>query len=298
MEYGIQRRGIYLRPTLEPDLRWLFDLFEIEEIWSMFGFHSGGRNEMLRAWRQGDLVTGILVTTEPHQRIGFVIMFPPDDTRNYWEFSYAIPEIEHRDAYAALNSTDAMAHYMFEHLNVDYMGWRVRSDNRAANAVVRRLGYRPLEEKRLDGKDYVFYLLDRPGWEKRRAKLDAGEAKYPSGLGGAFLTLAEPPYEPTGLPKELSAATEKERIRKAKTKKAAVKKKTKKAAAKKASARKAKTKKAAVKKKTKKASAKKASARKAKTKKAAVKKKTKKASAKKASARKAKPQKARTKKKP
>ncbi|MEE2901779.1 MAG: GNAT family N-acetyltransferase, partial [Myxococcota bacterium] len=240
MEYGIQRRGIYLRPTRYNDLTWLFELFTREEIWSMFGFRSESRAEMMRCWRQGDLVTGILVTIRPHKRIGFVIMFPPDESRDYWEFSYAIPEVEDRDAFAALNSTDAMAHYMFEHLQVEAMGWRVRTDNRKAHAVVRRLGYKPGETKIVGTKEYTFYRLDQPGWAKRRAKLDAGEAKYPSGIGGTFLTLSSPPFEPSEVQTKTVKKTAKKKTAKKKTakKKTAKKKTAKKKTAKKKTAKK------------------------------------------------------------
>lgn len=217
MEYGIQRRGILLRPPHHNDVDWLFHLFDLEEIWSMFGFSRSGRMDMLRAFRQGDLVTGILFTVTPFKRIGFVIMFPPDSDRDYWEFSYAIPDVADRDAFAAFNSTDAMAHYMFEHLGVDKMGWRVRVDNRAARAVIQRLGYTADEERVIEGKAYVFYTLDRPGWKRRRAKLDRGEETHPSGLGATFVTRADPPFGPV----DSSASTV------AKKKKAPAKKKNK-----------------------------------------------------------------------
>ncbi len=200
MEYGIQRRGIYLVPPDDDDLGWMLAQFEDEEVWRNFGFEGSGRLAMLRAFRRGETVTGILRRTHDRARIGFVVMFPPDEHRDYWEFSYAIPEVADRDAFSALSSTDAMAHYMFEHLGVEAMGWRVRADNRAAHAVVRRLGYQPFEDRVLGGHAYTFYRLSRAGWAKRRAKLDAGEAQHPSGLGATFLTLAEPPFEPTPLP--------------------------------------------------------------------------------------------------
>lgn len=200
MEYGIQRRGIYLVPPDDDDLGWMLARFEDEEVWRNFGFEGSGRLAMLRAFRRGETVTGILRRVHDRARIGFVVMFPPDEHRDYWEFSYAIPEVADRDAFSALSSTDAMAHYMFEHLGVEAMGWRVRADNRAAHAVVRRLGYQPFEDRVLGGHAYTFYRLSRAGWERRRAKLDAGEAQHPSGLGATFLTLAEPPFEPTPLP--------------------------------------------------------------------------------------------------
>jgi len=76
------------------------------------------------------------------------------------------------------------------------MGWRTRADNRSADAVVRRLGYKPLEQKVVDGHNYTFYRLDPEGWAARKRKLEEGEKKYPSGLGEVFITLPTPPYTP------------------------------------------------------------------------------------------------------
>ena len=128
--------------------------------------------------------------------MGFVVMFPPAQDFDFWEFGYAIPDVRDRDAFSALNATDAMAHYMFEHLRVEAMGWRTRADNTKADAVVRRLGYVPFGDWTVDGHHYTFYRLDQAGWAKRRAKLDKGEASHPSGLGDTFITLGERPFEP------------------------------------------------------------------------------------------------------
>ncbi len=196
MEYGIQRRSIYLIPPDDDALTWLLDQFEVEEVWQMFGFSGPGRMRVLRAFRNGELVTGMIHRASDQQRIGFVVMFAPTDVFDFWEFGYAIPDVRDRDAFSALNATDAMAHYMFEHLRVDAMGWRTRADNRAADAVVRRLGYKAYDSWEVDGHMYTFYRLDPEGWAKRRARLDRGETKKPSGIGGTFLTLKGPPFEP------------------------------------------------------------------------------------------------------
>lgn len=196
MEYGIQRRGIYLCPPSEADVTWFLEQFDIPEIWEMFGLDTPGRFKILRLYRSGDLVVGILHTVSPRKRIGFVVMFPPDKGRDYWEFGYAIPDPNDRDGFSAMYSTDAMAHYMFDHLGVEAMGWRTRSDNRAADAIIRRLGYQPQEERILEGHQYTFYRLDREGWARRKAKLDRGEAERPYGIGATFVTLPEYPWEP------------------------------------------------------------------------------------------------------
>ncbi|MCK6549320.1 GNAT family N-acetyltransferase [Myxococcota bacterium] len=195
MEYGIQRRSIYLLPPTPEDVGWFLKQFDDPEVYEMFGFGQPSRVKLMRAYRGGDLVVGILHKVEGRKRIGFVIMFPPAGQFDFWEFGYDIPDPKDRDAFCAFNATDAMAHYMFEHLRVTAMGWRTREDNRAADAVVRRLGYKPYETSFQDGHNYTFYRLDQAGWAQRRAKLDRGEASHPSGIGATFVTLM-PPYEP------------------------------------------------------------------------------------------------------
>ena len=202
MEYGIQRRTIYLTPPADEDLTWVFNLFDEDFVWQMFGLPGPGKLRIMRAYRTGDLVLGILRRVADRRRTGFVVMFPPSGDFDFWEFGYAIPDPKDRDAFSALSATDAMAHYMFEHLNVEAMGWRTRAGNRAADAVVRRLGYKPFGTWEVDGDEYTFYRLDREGWAKRRRKLDAGERQCASGLGDTFLTLREPPFEPQPLPAE------------------------------------------------------------------------------------------------
>lgn len=196
VEYGIQRRTVYLIPPEGDDLLWMFEQFDQPEIWQMFGFPGPSKLKIMRAYRVGHGVFGIIYRAADRKRIGFVVMFPPTQDFDFWELGYAIPDPADRDAYCAFHSTDAMAHYMFEHLRVEAMGWRTRADNRAADAVVRRLGYKSFGAWEVDGHRYTFYRLDQAGWKKRRKKLDAGEEKHPSGLGETFVTLLEPPFEP------------------------------------------------------------------------------------------------------
>jgi RimJ/RimL family protein N-acetyltransferase len=196
MEYGIQRRRVYLVLADADDLTYVMAEFDRAEVWEMFGFSGPSGLKILRARRAGNLVLGMLKRVSDRKRIGFVIMFPPTADFDFWEFGYAIREPEDRDAFSALCATDAMAHYMFDHLRVEAMGWRTRADNRAADAVVRRLGYQPFGSWTVDGHHYTFYRLDREGWSKRVAKLEAGEKAHPSGLGEVFMTLADPPYDP------------------------------------------------------------------------------------------------------
>jgi RimJ/RimL family protein N-acetyltransferase len=196
MDYGIQRRSIYLVPVEDHELLWLFHEFDRDEVWQMFGLPGPGRLRVMRAYRTGDLVVGIIRRVADRKRIGFVVLFPPNGDFDFWELGYAISDPRDRDAFSALNATDAAAHYMFDHCRVEALGWRTRADNRAADAVVRRLGYQPFGRWAVDGHDYTFYRLDQAGWARRRAKLEAGEQRAPSGLGEVFVTLLERPFTP------------------------------------------------------------------------------------------------------
>lgn len=206
MEYGIQRRSIYLVPPADSDLSWLFAQFDEPEVFEMFGFMKPSHARVMRAYRTGNLVVGILHRVTTRARIGFVVLFPPAGELDFWEFGYAIPNTKDRDGFGALNATDAMATYAFDHLRVEKVGWRTREDNRAADAVVRRLGYRPRETRLIDGHSYTFYVLDTEGWQLRRQKLERWEAENPSGIGSAFVTLM-PPYTPTLPQSEVDATS-------------------------------------------------------------------------------------------
>lgn len=192
MEYGIQRRSICLLPVREHDIGWLLAALNDPEIWEMFGFERGSRARVMRQFRVGELVVGIIHLAANRKRIGFVILFPAVPPNDWWEFGYAITERSERNAFNALNTTDAMAHYLFDHLRQPKVGFRTRTDNRAADAVVRRLGYTPGHTASVDGHEYIFYTVDAEGWARRRAKLERGEALHPSGAGDTFVTLMTP----------------------------------------------------------------------------------------------------------
>lgn len=196
MEFGVQRRSICLTPARSEELAWVFRLFDHPEVWRRFGFSGPGRLRIMRAFRLKQLILGVIRRVADEKAIGCVVMFPPTADFDFWEFGYVIPDPADRDAFSALNTTDAMAHYVFDHVGIEAAGWRTQEGNRAADAVVRRLGYKPFGAWEVDGHRYTFYRLDRPTWEARRRRLEAGEAKHPSGIGAAFATLREPPYAP------------------------------------------------------------------------------------------------------
>ena len=81
-------------------------------------------------------------------------------------------------------------------MRLPLLGGRTREDNRAADAVVRRLGYQRTDTRFVDGHHYGFYQMDRALWARRRERLERGELEHPSGAGGAFAVLREPPFHP------------------------------------------------------------------------------------------------------
>lgn len=177
----------------------MFDLFDSNrEVWEMFGFEGPARSIIETRRNEGNTTIGIVYRTESRRRIGFAIVFPPTFLMEAWEFGFYV-EAGERDAFAAIHTADAMSHYMFDHLGCEPGGFRVRTDNRASSAVVRRLGYRKYASWDVNGHDYDFYLLSRQRWEERKAKLEEGERQHPSGTEEAFLALDGPPYEPVRL---------------------------------------------------------------------------------------------------
>lgn len=192
--YGIQRRTVYLVPPTTADLSWMFAHFHHPEISEMFGYEQLGAPSMLIRYRAGTLVVAIIKAVATRKRIGFLVMYPPATDNFFWEFGYAIPDPADRNAFHALNTHDAVGHYMFEHLNVPLCGSRSREDNHAANAVIKRLGYTPVETRELDGHKYAFFAIDQEGWKKRREKLARGEERENTGRP-LFHTLPAP-YDP------------------------------------------------------------------------------------------------------
>jgi RimJ/RimL family protein N-acetyltransferase len=198
VEYGIQRRSIYLVPPTPEDLEWMFERFDDEEVWTTFGFKEPGRAYMRAKHAEGGLVVGIIRRSMDEARIGFVVVFPPSPPFFTWELGFAIPDRRHRDAYGAIHAADAMTHYMFDHLRIESGMWRIRDDNRASHALMQRLGYRPYGLWDVNGAFFSFFKIDRELWAKRLEQLDRGEDAHPSGLGDTFITLAgPPPFKPT-----------------------------------------------------------------------------------------------------
>jgi RimJ/RimL family protein N-acetyltransferase len=205
VEYGIQRRTIYLIPPSEEDLAWMFDHFDAEDVWQMFGFLEPAKAEMIARYEKGNVVVGIIRRVDTKKRIGFSICFPPIAFLSQWEFGIVIPDPLERDAFSAIYASDAMTHYMFDHLRITDGMWRIRADNAQSNALARRMGYKPFGVWKVGEHRFNFFRMTTDIWTARREKLERGEEKSPSGLGAAFLTLCDPPFDPEPLPTSSSA---------------------------------------------------------------------------------------------
>jgi hypothetical protein len=187
MRFGVQRRSIYVVPPGEGDVAWIAGQFDDPQIYLSLGLTSPSGQEITRRFAANDHVFGVIREASTRTRIGFVVMFPPSAWFDAWSFCYAIPNPECRNAFNALHTTDAMAYYMFDHLQVDAVGWETSEDNRPADAVVRRLGYACAETRTISGRSFKLYLIDGSDWAKRKAR-----------AGGTFAKL-EAPFVPVSL---------------------------------------------------------------------------------------------------
>jgi RimJ/RimL family protein N-acetyltransferase len=171
MKIGIQRRSLCLTPIAWDEREWLYEALDDPEIFGWFGFSSPAGDSIRRRHENGNLVVGIMRRTGAFAPIGFVMLFPPTDEFCRWELSYVVTERSRRNAFFAIHASDAIFHYMFDHLNADEVGWRTRADNRPALAILRRLGYATTQGPQSDGHTYVFSRLDREAWAQRLERL-------------------------------------------------------------------------------------------------------------------------------
>lgn len=203
MEYGIQRRNIYLTPPRDDDEDYLLDAFDEEEVWSMFGHEGPARGHMQSVLAQERVVRGIIRQVGDQRRIGFSLLFAPPDMLGLeqrfgsWEYGVVIRDPKDRDGFRAIAASDAMTHYCVDHLGLVDWWWRIREDNRPSRAIARRMGYRSMGIWPAGPYTFAFYRMTQAIWERRRARLDRAEAKNPSPGGASFLTLTEPPFDPT-----------------------------------------------------------------------------------------------------
>lgn len=170
MEYCIRCGSLELGPPTAEDWPWLLHQLERPEIWSMFG-HSGPSGPMvLRRHREGSVVLGIARQGQPAKRVGFALVFAPDTWNEAWDFCLAIPAIEDRGTGAAIDMSDAIGHYMFDHLRIEQAVLRIRRDNHASSGLARKLGFRKSSGwRREDGGWVDLYTITLGQWAARRA---------------------------------------------------------------------------------------------------------------------------------
>lgn len=172
------------------DRAWVFHQFDAPEIAANFGGEGGLAAAARQAYRDGRVILGIMRRALDGKRVGFAVMLAPTPELPLWEIAAAIPDKRFRDGYTMIHTLDIMTYYCFEHLKFPLLGARVRDDNVASDAVVRRLGYEKHSTEMADGHPYDFYELTPERWQARRAKLERGEMSHPSGLGAVFVEIS------------------------------------------------------------------------------------------------------------
>lgn len=202
MEYGIQRRSVCLIPPDEDGFEWIFEALDRPDIYENLGLIAPAGAEVRRRHAEGDHVFALICRADGLRRVGFAVVFPPTEAFDAWSFAYAIPDPRDRDGYTALHATDAMAHYLFEHLRVPVVGFDIRADRNASDAIIRRIGYTAYTSREVLGQTFRLYRVDRATWDRRKAKLERGERDHPSGVGAVFVKLRAPwaPVVPHGPP--------------------------------------------------------------------------------------------------
>lgn len=175
MKVGLRNRRIFVTPIAWDERPWLYAQFDDPAFYPLYGYAAPRGAQIRDQHDAGNLVVGVIRTAD--ERIGYVVLFPPTDQLDAWEFCYAIPNPKHRNAFWAIAASDAALCYMFDHLKVEAVAWRTRKDNRAALAIIRRIGYATDSEGEVDGQTYLFTRLDRSGWDRRKARLRQGDLR-------------------------------------------------------------------------------------------------------------------------
>ena len=195
MDFAVQRRHILLAPPDEAEATWICEQADREDIWQAFGYDEPGGDRLRQAIASGNVICG-LIRRDDGRRVGFSCLYPPTDELLFWEYIYAIPAARDRDAFSAIYANDAMCFYAFDWLMVDSIGWRLYPDNRAARAIVERMGFAPLDGPAGEALGCELYALGREQWSARQTKIETRESTHPSGLGSAFVRVVGPPYKP------------------------------------------------------------------------------------------------------
>lgn len=167
----VRRGSIALFPVQAQDLGWVLAQFAIPEIWLNFGGDEPSAHHALSSYLLTRVVPFVVHAVEDQRRIGFGVLFGPKEEPGTWELGYAITDPKDRNAFRAIHTVDALCHYAFEHRQATGIRWRIRGENRAAEAIVRRLGYAPCEGAPTDDALFRQYHGSPEAWAARRARL-------------------------------------------------------------------------------------------------------------------------------
>ncbi len=170
MEYGIQRGTILLAPPDGQERLWITGLYDRDEVWRNFGLPGPASSLFERRVQAGNVISGIAHSVPGGRRLGFMNVFPPKEQTSAWEFAFVIVEPRDRNAFNAIAIADITAHYLFDHLALPRVACRIRSDNRASLAVVRRLGYAKYGSWEVEGDRFDFFSITPEKWRARRER--------------------------------------------------------------------------------------------------------------------------------
>lgn len=140
----------------------------------MFG-HTGPSGPMvLERHREGSVVVGIARRPQLGERLGFALVFAPGPWDEGWDFCLAIPRPEDRGTGAAMDMSDAIGHYMFDHLRIEQGTLRIRRENHASSRLAQKLGFRRSSGwRREDGGWVDLYTISPAQWARRRTERQA-----------------------------------------------------------------------------------------------------------------------------
>ena len=171
MRFSVQRRSIRLDPATDSDIQWIATQYNDEKMWTMFGFDGPARQSAMASYFQNKCIIGVIKKTQDDSRIGFVNLMKSESSIDSWQFIYAISKASERNAFNAIFALDAIAHYAFDHLNIERIEWSVRSDNAASLAVIRRIGYEPYTLRKVEGVKYLNFEVNLTRWKSRKKSL-------------------------------------------------------------------------------------------------------------------------------
>lgn len=182
MRVSVSYRSVRLEPPTAEDLAWVAERIDVGGLWIQFGWPQPLGGYVLEAQARGEAIIAIVRAARGGQRLGFGLVFAPPAPTEPWEVLFAIPEAGARNAFAALQSLDALLCYLFEEASVGSVGWRVRADNLPALAVLSRMGLTPESQLALDpGHPYHLFRMDLEAWGQRRRGLESGGKRFSVG---------------------------------------------------------------------------------------------------------------------